>query len=186
MYADLNLAVADRIVSGSVDPGLPGVTGDQDLERLARIDLGLVAAGTNDVGGINLLLIDGDLAGGVTLTGTKVLDLRSIFDPYNRAIVFARIKLLIVCNFDTADGHVLYWGPDATGGWDAPVGGVAGAKRPVHPGVTFSGAQVSPGLDLVVAPNLTGLPVDAGRHRILLDAGANAIPYAVLAVGADA
>jgi hypothetical protein len=97
--------------------------------------------------------------------------LSAIVDGLLRTIVFATIRMLVITNDDTVDGHTLLVGGATAPAWVGPFDDATATIKIPAGGILALGA-----------PLLTAYPVIAG-DKLKIDPGANTIPYTLHILG---
>jgi hypothetical protein len=97
--------------------------------------------------------------------------LSAIVDGLLRTIVFTTIRMLVITNDDTVDGHTLLVGGAAAPAWVGPFDDATATLKVPAGGILALGA-----------PLLTAYPVTAG-DKLKVDPGPNTIPYTLHILG---
>lgn len=99
--------------------------------------------------------------------------LSALTDDLGRTVAFSKVRVLIVINLETTDGHDLTVGNAATNPWVGPFG--AGTNT------VSIGAG---GFLVLVAPLATAYAVTSGASdQLMLNPGANSVAYKILILG---
>ena len=121
---------------------------------------------------------------GTATAATVLVDLTTLLDDKGNTVNLARCKGLVVLNFNTA-GKILKAGNAGSNPWAAPFGASTHILN-VPPGYADAGSNKIPGMVVLCAPDATGLAVSGTSKVLMLDPGAETIPYGYFLIGVDA
>lgn len=111
----------------------------------------------------------------------QTLNLQSLTDIVGGAIVFARVRLLIVQPLGTTDAATLTLSPNASNGWTSLVGASSSLVLKMASSTNSLGAFA-----IFAAPNTTGWTVGASNKALDLTPSAHAFDCNVVIAGASA
>ena len=105
----------------------------------------------------------------------QTLDLTSLTDLFGGAVVFVKVRELILFNKSTTDGQVVTYKPGASNGWTGFMGGT-----------TPTGTLFPSEVMHKAAPTTSGMAVSGTSKTFTLDPGANTITVEIGIAGTDA
>lgn len=178
-YDKMTGSIGPQLIQGSVTPVSPYSGVSASLPNMAAP---VTFQNGTGLGNINLI----GLASGTAAAAPASVDLTTMTDVVGAAINFARVRAVMILNKASNDAYKLLWDGTVTNAWKDPFNGLAVAKLSIPPGAIQAGTAVAPGGVLIWGSNLTGLVVAPTSKLIVLDPGANTIPYAVHLLGVNA